>query len=173
MLLYEKIFTTLNQCNVNYLVVGGVAVALHGFVRATADIDLLLSMDDANIANYITAVKKLHMVPRVPVALDDFADKKKRREWVKEKNMVVFPVYKPDNIIEHIDVLLCAPIRFAAVEKRKSVMKYGKTRIYVASLNDLVRMKKHSGREMDQIDIAALQTLRRQRHGKTAQKRNR
>jgi len=42
---YQEIFDALEKKKVQYLVVGGVAVVLHGFVRATADLDLMVALD--------------------------------------------------------------------------------------------------------------------------------
>ncbi len=51
---YESITTlikNLNDAAVEYLVVGGLAVVAHGYVRFTADVDLLLGLDHANVKN--------------------------------------------------------------------------------------------------------------------------
>lgn len=44
------IVEALNAAGVRYLIVGGLAVAAHGHVRFTADVDLVLDMSDGNLA---------------------------------------------------------------------------------------------------------------------------
>jgi len=46
---YIPIFKLLNEADVKYVVVGSIATILHGYVRATADIDLVvdLQVDEA------------------------------------------------------------------------------------------------------------------------------
>ena len=46
----EAIVEGLNRAQVRYLIVGGLAVVAHGFVRFTADIDLVLDPDPAATA---------------------------------------------------------------------------------------------------------------------------
>jgi hypothetical protein len=49
----------LNENNVRYLVVGGMAMIQHGFVRATEDIDLLIDPSAANLEQLKTALSYL------------------------------------------------------------------------------------------------------------------
>ena len=46
---FEKIFKALNENNVKYLVIGGAAVNLHGYVRVTHDLDLFIALNESNI----------------------------------------------------------------------------------------------------------------------------
>ncbi|MBW1973727.1 MAG: hypothetical protein JRI44_12950, partial [Deltaproteobacteria bacterium] len=45
----EEIFEKLNKEGVKYVIVGGVALVLHGVVRLTADLDLMLEMSEENL----------------------------------------------------------------------------------------------------------------------------
>jgi hypothetical protein len=96
-MLYQKIIEKMNDEQVEYLVVGGIAVNLYGYIRATMDLDMLLMLDDVNTGKFIKIAKKLGYQPRVPVAIDDFSDPVKRKEWIRKKNMKVFSVYNPNN----------------------------------------------------------------------------
>lgn len=44
----EQIFGALNEAQVRYLVVGGLAVIAHGYVRYTNDLDLVIQLDEPN-----------------------------------------------------------------------------------------------------------------------------
>lgn len=56
-MLYQKIIDRMNADGVEYLVVGGIAVNLYGFVRATMDLDLLVLLDGENTARLIKIIK--------------------------------------------------------------------------------------------------------------------
>jgi hypothetical protein len=56
---FERIFSGLEARQVQYLVVGGVAVVLHGHPRFTADLDLVLLLDDSNIKAALGALAEL------------------------------------------------------------------------------------------------------------------
>ena len=53
MLDYLAIFRRLNEAGVRYAVAGGMAVNLHGIPRMTYDIDLVLRLDDRNLAAFV------------------------------------------------------------------------------------------------------------------------
>lgn len=82
---YEEVFKALNEKGVKYVVVGGVALVLHGVVRMTADLDLFIKMDEENITSFLTAMRELDYKPKIPVQAGDFSDPQKRLQWKKEK----------------------------------------------------------------------------------------
>ena len=71
---FKKLFSALNQKKVKYMVAGGIAVNLYGIERATADVDIIIKLVDANLRNFIDAVKGLGLKPKIPVRLEDFLD---------------------------------------------------------------------------------------------------
>ena len=79
----ETIIGALNAANVRYLIAGGLAVVAHGYVRFTADIDLILDLDPANVRRALSALGRLGYRPRAPVSIDEFAEPAKRAEWVR------------------------------------------------------------------------------------------
>src|SRR5437763_2731088 len=89
------IVQTLNENEVRYLIVGGLAVVAHGYVRFTADIDLILSLDEQNLVRAVTALKTLDYRPRAPVPFESFIDPVSRNQWVRQKQMVVFSLFSP------------------------------------------------------------------------------
>ena len=165
-MLYQSIIEKMNAEGVEYLVDGGIAVNLYGFIRATMDLDVFMMLDDVNIGKFVKIVKELGYEPRVPVAMDDFADPAKRREWINKKNMVVFSVYNPDDNMEHVDILLEDKIDFHEAYKRREIIKSGGLTINLISLDDLIRLKEIAGRERDKIDIKALQKIKELRNEK-------
>ncbi|HUJ08470.1 MAG TPA: hypothetical protein VL171_00445 [Verrucomicrobiae bacterium] len=86
----EAIVRELNAGKVRYLIAGGLAVVAHGYVRFMADLDLILDLQEDNVRHAIQALKALGYQPRAPVAITEFADPQKRRQWIKEKGLTVF-----------------------------------------------------------------------------------
>jgi hypothetical protein len=73
--LYEPVFDALNRAGVRYVVVGGVAVVLHGHARLTADLDLAIDLSDVPARKAIEALMDLGLEPRAPVNPLAFADR--------------------------------------------------------------------------------------------------
>lgn len=157
---FYRIFQELNKRDIRYLVVGGVAVNLHGFVRATADLDIALALDEENLERFVVAVKEMGWKPRIPVPIEDLKDEKKRKSWFTDKNMKAFTVYNPQNLRETLDVLINFSEQFNQVYERREVMSARGISIPVASLNDIIEMKQKAGRVRDLFDIRGLNELR-------------
>ena len=159
-MLYKKIFEKLNSANIKYLVAGGMAVNLHGYVRGTMDLDILLLLKEENIADYIKIVKELGYKPRVPVALDDFLDANKRKDWIENKGMKVFCVYNPECDFEQIDVMIDPELEIEDFFNKKVVINVHGLKVPVVSIPDLISMKSKAGRSIDLIDIDNLNEIR-------------
>lgn len=152
---YEKILRELYKRKVKYLLVGGMAVNLHGFERSTADVDIILLLDDRNLVKFIRMVRGLQLKPKVPVQLDDFAKKNIRQIWIHEKNMKAFNLYDPKTGDE-LDVIIDHPVDFEKVYRLRKRVKVDDYIISLIPIDDLIKMKKVAQRARDQIDIGAL-----------------
>jgi len=161
MFLYSELFQEFEKAKIRYLVVGGVAVVLHGYLRATADLDMMIALDADNLEKFLALVKKLGYKPRVPVAMDDFALPEKRREWIKDKGMMVFSLIHPRHMTHLLDVFVDHPINFEEAFKRRERMSTGLGSVSVACIEDLIRLKKKAGRRQDEEDIRALKNIRK------------
>lgn len=157
---FYRIFEELNKRHIRYLVVGGVAVNLHGFVRATEDLDIALSLDEKNLDLFISAIKEMGWKPRVPVPIEDLRDAKKRKSWFEEKNMKAFSVYNPKEVWQTLDILIGFSEKFDEVYERREMMVAKNISIPVAGVDDLIVMKEKAGRPRDLFDIKGLRELR-------------
>ena len=157
---FEEIFQELNEQNVRYVVVGGLAVVLHGHLRTTADIDLVLALDQTNVLAAVKALKTLGYRPRPPVPFEDFADKKKRAEWIAEKGLTVFSTFSSKFPGIEVDLFVEEPFDFERVFSRVVRIKLEKTTVTVASLDDLIEMKEKVGRPVDQSDVHVLKLIK-------------
>ncbi|HWP67168.1 MAG TPA: nucleotidyl transferase AbiEii/AbiGii toxin family protein [Candidatus Limnocylindria bacterium] len=165
MALFEPLFDALNRADVRYVVVGGVAVVLHGFARLTADVDLAIDLRPAEATKAIEAFTRLGLRPRLPVDPMGFADPAVRASWVRDKHMRVFTFLNPTNPMLLVDCFAEDVLPFDELWARSEVMCLASTTVRVASIADLIALKRRAARPQDQQDIEALQDiLRRRRH---------
>lgn len=156
---FDDIFGALQAANVRYLVVGGVAVVLHGLPRFTADLDLIIALDAPNVLAAMSALGALGYRPRAPVPAEQIADPDIRRSWIAEKGLTVFSLWSPHHPATEIDVFVEEPFPFAPAYARALRASLGEIEVTVASLEDLVALKRAAGRPKDLADIAALEAL--------------
>ncbi len=154
-----QIFHALNEANVNYLVVGGVAVVLHGHLRFTADLDLVVALDGFNVKNAIRAFSSLGYRPRAPVEFSDFADADHRQAWIHEKGLLVFSLWNPAVPGSEIDLFIEEPFSMVDALARATSFNLGETSVRVASIADLIELKTIAGRPKDLSDILVLKEL--------------
>lgn len=157
---YERLFGELNEANIRYLVVGGLAVVLHGVARLTADIDLIVDLAPSEAARAIAALEKHGLQPRPPVRAADFADPKIRAEWIRSKGMQVFTMYDPGDPLTTVDLFVESPLPFEELWSRSVQFELPTTSVRVVSVADLIRLKRIAGRPLDVADVEALEALR-------------
>ena len=160
MLDYLGIFKELNASNIRYIIVGGMAVNLHGVPRMTYDVDLLLDLEDRNIERFIRLLSSWGFKPKVPVKIEEFADGAKRNDWITNKNMKAFNLVNPGWAIREIDVLIDSPVDFAKADKGKKVVVIQGVPVPVIGIDDLIFMKERTDRQQDAADVRSLKELR-------------
>jgi hypothetical protein len=157
---FRELIVGLNLAGVRYLVVGGLAVIAHGYTRLTQDIDMILDLEDqGGLLTAITAIEAMGYRPRAPVPLSQFADPRKRAEWINAKDMLVFSLYRADAGTE-LDLFISLPFNFdeAWGERLESEIDGGVVASFV-DLRRLMDMKRKAGRPKDLEDIRVLREL--------------
>lgn len=156
---YEELFEKLNKSGVDYVVVGGVALVLHGVVRLTADLDLMVHLEEGNLSKFVNIMNELGYRPKVPVKAEEFINAKNRATWIKEKNMKVFSFFHPERPINLVDVLVEEPVDYNIIKSEAVKIISGSVSIPVVSVRNLIKLKEISGRPQDIADIAALKEI--------------
>jgi Nucleotidyl transferase AbiEii toxin, Type IV TA system len=158
---YLDLFGALSEAKVHYVIVGGLALNLHGVERATMDVDLAVALDAPNWQTAIDVFKGLRLEPIVPVTLDQASDPARLREWKRDRHMLVFGLRSAIVQGPTVDVLIDPPVDFAELAVRAVVKRVGTLSIPVASIDDLIVLKRAAGRQIDRADIEALESLQR------------
>jgi hypothetical protein len=157
---FERVFAALQATGVRYVVVGGVAVNLHGYQRFTQDIDLVIELVPEKTIKILEALGSLGFRPNVPVRLADFADPAIRQEWIRDKGMMVFQLYS-DQMRSTIDIFVRYPVDFEALWADGTRIDLPDTSLRIASIDHLIQMKRQAGRPQDLVDIEKLEILQR------------
>lgn len=145
----ESIFAALDAHGVEYVVVGGIAVQAHGHVRMTNDVDLIPAPTLENLRRLAAALVELQARVLNPGAESLAID----ASMLPRTTLWQFSTAHGD-----IDVLHDAPgaAPYPQLRARALVIALGEHRIPIAGRDDLISMKRASGRPVDLADIAAL-----------------
>jgi predicted nucleotidyltransferase len=156
---FEQIFRELNQEGIDYLVIGGLAVNLHGIPRMTYDMDLMVLLDPDMITKLVAKLGDWGYRPRAPVNPLDLADEKIRTSWITQKNMKAFNFYNSNEAVSEIDLVIDSPIPYKDLRQRAVHFAVGDINVPVASIPDLIELKVSSGRKQDLADVEHLRSL--------------
>lgn len=145
---FEAVVAALHSAGIEYAVCGGLAVAVHGHVRATQDIDLLVRPED--VAAILALAKTLGF--DVPARRMVF-----RAGQPDEHVMQRVSKLDPEtNDLLSLDLLVVGPFYERSWNGRISIPWKG-TELFVVSRDGLATMKRQAGRPKDLADLAALE----------------
>lgn len=156
---FSAVLTGLRRADIDYVLVGGLAVFLNGISRVTLDIDIVLAMNDANLTRFIDFAKSLGLKPRIPVSIDTLKSSDQIEQWFSEKGMIAFSLVGTDVEDLSIDVLVRPVVPFEELSAQARRIVFSGGDVMVASPEHLIRMKKDTGRSVDARDIALLSEL--------------
>ena len=156
------ILTVLVEHAVSFLVIGGVAVAHHGFVRATKDLDIVPAPDRANLSNLWEALVELKAQP---LSLGDFRLEELPAPFNLEGlggrgNWDLATMYGRIDILQYVVSKLETPEDYKRLDQTAEEARYDFGTVRYVSFEDLIDFKNIAGRDQDLIDIRALREAR-------------
>lgn len=157
---YLDLFRALNEHQVRYLLVGGLAMNLHGVPRMTMDVDLILAMDENNLDRFIGCAEAIRLTPLAPVSLAALKDVEQRRQWVEQKHMVAFALLPASPGAPTVDILIAPAIDIASALERGLCRHLNEVPVSLAAIEDMIALKTAAGRRQDHDDIEHLERLR-------------
>lgn len=148
-----RVTSALDEAGISYALVGGCAVALHGAVRGTVDVDLVLRISRKQFVAFEQAMQSIGLVSRLPVSAAEVFQF--RAEYIANRNLRAWSFVNPDTPSEIVDVIITHDL----ADMKAHRIKVGKQWVRVLAIPDLIRMKQEAGRPQDLADVAALQEL--------------
>ncbi len=148
-----KVISALEKANVRYALVGGYAVALHGAIRGTVDIDVVIALEKSQFIALASAMQEINMVSKLPVSAEDVFNF--RQEYISNRKLIAWAFVNNSNPLELVDII----ITHDADKINTVIKKMGNRKIRVAAIKELIAMKKCSARPQDLEDIKALEHL--------------
>lgn len=140
----EEVVGELNAASVRYLVAGGLAVAVHGHLRFTADLDLVVQLDTSNIVLAFEALARQGYRPSVPVGVGDFADPNQRRRWIDERGMQVLNFFSDRHRTMPVDIFVSEPFAFESEYASVPTVELAPgLSVRFVSIETLIVMKRH------------------------------
>jgi len=149
-----RVIQALSKHQVRYALVGGYAVALHGVVRGTVDIDVVIGWQKTQFTAAEQALTEIGLQSQLPVSGEEVFDF--REEYIRNRNLIAWSFYNPKNPLEVVDILITEDAR----KIQTTGKKVDRLNIQVASIDELIRMKTLSARPQDVEDVKALEKLR-------------
>jgi hypothetical protein len=149
----RKLLEILEYHVVDFIVIGGVAGLVHGSAYPTFDFDVLYARDDKNLERMAAALSDLHVIlrnapPDLPFQVDP-------RTLAAGSNFTFDSDVGPFDILGHADGMRdYEKMRAASVRE-----DLGGVPVRVASVDDLIRMKRAAGRPKDKSMVEELTAL--------------
>ena len=143
----EDLLRSLNAHKIEFVIIGATAFPIHGYARATLDIDLFIRPEHRN-------------ADRVLGALRDFGYDTAE---ITREDLITKKVLIRQHLVETDIHPFVAGITFDQVWKNRVPGTYGEEKVYYASLEDLITMKAAAGRPKDLEDLKVLKLLKQKK----------
>lgn len=148
----ESLLRSLNENKVKFVIIGAASFPFHGYSRATLDIDIFIENTKENAKKTLKALKSFGYDVS-DISIDDLLTKKVLiRQYILETDIHPF----------------VEGITFKEVWRNKVKGKIGSQEVFFSSLDDLIKMKKSTGRRKDKEDLRILIKLRAKKQTLTA-----
>jgi hypothetical protein len=148
-----KIATALHEKKLPYAIVGGFAMVLHGAVRGTVDLDLVIQLKRSDFLLIEEIFLSIGLKSRLPVSADSVFQF--RQEYISNRNLIAWSFYNESRPYELVDIILTTDFRNIRTVKKS----FAGQKLTVISIPDLIKMKTEAARPQDLADVEALNLL--------------
>lgn len=160
----KEILRPLTKNNISYCIIGGLAVISSGVRRGTADFDIIIDETKLDKALEIIYRQKFKLIT-------DINEKKEKLYFRKTLNQAIAYVKftSPDALKINKggfnglfgDIWLKDTFEFEKIRKDSSVYTFYNERVYIAGIDDLIKLKKSAGRPVDKEDVYELKLIKK------------
>ncbi len=143
---FRDLFAALNAAGAEFLIVGGYALAVHGFPRFTKDLDVWVRANDLNAQRVWEALDAFG-APFGDLKLNDLSSPG-----------IIFQMGLPPNRIDIITGI--DGVEFQAAWEHRVSSTYGDQPVVVIGLDELIQNKESTGRPQDVLDAKTLRQIK-------------
>jgi hypothetical protein len=140
---FRDFLKCLNEAGVDYLLIGGHAVAFHGYVRPTTDMDIWIALDKSNAERAVGAIRTFFGTDMAGLTPEWFLDPEHVSRFGSRPNLV--------EVLTRID-----GGDFATAFKRRIQVEIDGVVTNIIALDDLKQNKRATGRNKDLADLENL-----------------
>ena len=144
---YEKLLAKLARADVKFIIVGGVAVALNGFVRTTEDVDILIESSTENITLLLSELKTFGEGHARELNPADFSDSEGAIRIIEDFPLDVFTIMRGR--------------RYADLVGATKTTRIDDVSVRYLNTEALIALKSDSLRDQDRVDVSALRSLQK------------
>ena len=145
---FEKLLVLLADAKVDFVLVGGLAVTLQGYVRFTEDVDILIASDPANVARLLESLADYGEGFSRELTLEDFAEEEGAIRIIEAAEQCQIDIFT-----------ILSGRTYDEVIKDADSIVLNERSIHYASKASLIGWKEASAREKDRLDTLALKQL--------------
>ncbi len=138
-----RLVAAFNAHGIDFALCGGLAVAAHGLVRATQDIDFLIRAESLDAA-YAAAAEVGYDIRGSDLSFKERAVEIRRVSTIVGEDVI------------SLDLLLVTPF-MEDVWTGREMIEFLSHSLYVVSREGLIKVKRHAGRPQDLADVDRLQ----------------
>jgi acylphosphatase len=146
---YEKLLEKLVRAEVKFVIVGGVAVALNGFVRTTEDVDILIESSPENVKRLLEALSTFGDGHARELSVADFGEIEGAVRVIEEFPLDIFSIMRGK--------------RYSDLSGQIKSTRLGDVDVRFLDAGALIALKQDSEREQDRIDVSALRSIQAQK----------
>jgi predicted nucleotidyltransferase len=143
---YERLLAKLARAEVKFIIVGGVAVALNGFVRTTEDVDILIEASAENVTCLLDELRNFGEGHARELSPADFSDSEGAIRIIEDFPLDVFTVMRGK--------------RYAKLVGSTKTTRIDDVEVRYLNAEALIALKSDSQRDQDRMDVSALRALK-------------
>jgi len=145
---FERLLADLSNAGVDYILVGGLAVAFCGHVRATEDVDILVQVDNENLVRLLEVLAEFGEGSATELQVDDFTLEEGAIRVVEEFPLDIFAQM--------------SGYRYEDLRPMTTTRRVNDHTIRHLNIEGLITLKEESLRHKDQMDVAALRRIQQE-----------
>jgi predicted nucleotidyltransferase len=142
---YEKLLAKLARAKVKFVIVGGVAVALNGFVRTTEDVHILIESSAKSVTRLLGELRNFGEGHARELSPADFDESEGAVRIIEEFPLDMFMVMRGK--------------RYADLLASTKSTRINDVDVSYLDAEALIALKRDSQRDQDRIDVSALRSL--------------